>query len=68
MIELRHCPFCGSVWTQVRWIGFPDAPPSGFTPGYRGECSDCGATTRTFINPEDAARAWNWRFDDEFTN
>lgn len=65
MIALKPCPFCGSQWTQVRWIGFRDAPPSGFLPGYRGECADCGATTRAFSNPEDAAIAWNWRTDED---
>lgn len=64
MEQLKSCPFCGSKWTQVRWIGFRDAPPSGFVAEYRGECSDCGATTRAFNNPDDAAVAWNRRADD----
>lgn len=61
--NLKPCPFCGSIWTQVRWIGFKDAPPSGFIPGYMGECVDCGATTRAFMCEADAVSAWNGRAD-----
>lgn len=64
-MELKPCPFCGSKWTQVRWIGFKDAPPSGFTPGFRGECTDCGASTTSFWSEADAAEAWNMRDDND---
>lgn len=25
MADLKPCPFCGSPWVQVRWIGFKNA-------------------------------------------
>ena len=64
MDELKPCPFCGSEWVQVRWIGFINAPPSGYEVGYRGECTDCYAMTRAFLNAEDAREAWNRRVPD----
>lgn len=60
MTELKPCPFCGSEWVQVRWIGFSYGA-SAYEPGYRGECADCFAMTRVFLNPEDAKEAWNRR-------
>ena len=62
MSQLKPCPFCGSKWTQVRFMGWP-GKPSAFESGYRGECTDCCAMTRGFIRPEDAAEAWNMRAD-----
>ena len=59
--ELKPCPFCGSEYTQVRWIGFRDGHPCAYTSGYRGECTDCGAMTAAFIDIEDAKEAWNMR-------
>ena len=60
-MDTKSCPFCGSVWTQARWIGFVDAPPSGFTPGYYGECTDCGAHTGPCSDIETAKESWNAR-------
>ena len=57
---LKPCPFCGSVWTQVRWIGW-DSPPSAYETGYRGECTDCFAMSRAFRTEAEAAEAWNRR-------
>lgn len=59
-MNLKPCPFCGSKWTQVRWIGWVDKA-SAYSSGYRGECSDCGAMTRSFIRREYAEEAWNRR-------
>lgn len=60
-LKCKPCPFCGSKWTQVRWIGFINPPRSGYTSGYRGECTDCGALTKAYMVAEDAAKAWNMR-------
>lgn len=54
------CPFCGSIYTQVRWIGFPGVV-SGMTPGFMGERSECWATTRACSTKEEAAYWWNAR-------
>ena len=61
MAVLKPCPFCGSKWTQVRWIGFEDSPPCGHASGYRGECTDCGAMTLPALSVEAAEEAWNRR-------
>ena len=61
MAVLKPCPFCGSKWTQVRWIGFEDSPPCGYASGYRGECTDCGAMTLPALSVEAAEEAWNRR-------
>lgn len=61
MAVLKPCPFCGSKWTQVRWIGFEKSPPCGYAFGYRGECTDCGAMTLAALSVEAAAEAWNRR-------
>ena len=62
--ELKPCPFCGSEWVQIRWIGFSEGQASGYKPGYRGECTDCFAMTSAFLNAEDAKEAWNRRVTD----
>ena len=54
------CPFCGSDYTQVRWIGF-FGNASGFLPGFMGECCDCQATTRACRTKKEAASWWNMR-------
>lgn len=59
-VELKPCPFCGSKWTQVRWMGF-DNNSSAFCTGYRAECTDCGAITKAFTREKDAVEAWNRR-------
>ena len=64
MAILKPCPFCGSKWTQVRWIGFEDSLNSGYAPGYRGECTDCGAMTLAALSVEAAAEAWDRRAND----
>ena len=58
--ETAPCPFCGSEYTQVRWIGFPDVV-CGVTAGFRGECTDCWAMTRACSTKEEAAYWWNIR-------
>ena len=63
MAILKPCPFCGSKWTQVRWIGFEDSLNSGYASGYRGECTDCGAMTLAAFTVETAAETWNRRAD-----
>lgn len=54
------CPFCGSEYTQVRWIGFAGVV-SGMVAGFVGECTDCWATTRACATKDDAAYWWNIR-------
>ena len=63
-IKLKPCPFCGSKWVQVRWIGFTNGPPCAFDSGYRGECTDCGVTTVAYRTPEEAEDAWQRRKHD----
>lgn len=60
-IKTKHCPFCGSKYTQVRYMGFKRHEPSAFSNGYRGECCSCGATTAAYDTEADAMRAWNAR-------
>lgn len=57
--ELKPCPFCGSEFTQVRYIGFSN--DSAFKRGYRGECCDCFAITKACTDPAEAAATWNHR-------
>lgn len=54
------CPFCGSKWTQVRYIGWDDTPQA-FQAGYRGECTVCNAVTGAFKTERSALAAWNTR-------
>lgn len=54
------CSFCGSKWTQVRYMGWQD-PPQAFGAGYRGECTDCYAVTSAYMNEKDALKHWNTR-------
>ena len=61
MSELKPCPFCGSEFTQVRYMGGEWQEPSAFSSGYRGECCDCGATTAACATEAAAAAAWNRR-------
>ena len=62
--ETKPCPFCRSKYTQVRWIGSfikGTKYACGFSPGFRGECTDCWATTRACRTKEEAAYWWNIR-------
>lgn len=63
--KTKPCPFCGSEWTQVRWIGFAHVSNGAFQAGYRGECTNCGATTRAHMIAEEAIETWNWRVNEE---
>ena len=63
MADMKPCPFCGSPWVQVRWTGFRNAKPSGFTPGLYAECTDCFALKGPYSEKEDAEYAWNRRAD-----
>lgn len=58
---LLSCPFCGSRYTQVRWIGFKDKSNGAFESGFRGECTECFALTRAFSTEAEAIAAWNTR-------
>ena len=58
--ELKHCPFCGSRWTQARYINNPFDVHHVYG-GYRGECTDCGVTTKAYKTREEAVDAWNMR-------
>lgn len=63
MDGMKPCPFCGSPWVQVRWIGFKNAKPSEFHPGLYAECTDCFAMKGPYSEKEDAEYAWNRRAD-----
>lgn len=54
------CQFCGSKYTQVRYMGWENYP-SPFEAGYRGECTDCHALTGAYKTKEEALVAWNTR-------
>lgn len=54
------CQFCGSKYTQVRYIGWENYP-SPFEAGYRGECTDCHAVTGAYKTKEEALSVWNTR-------
>lgn len=62
MDKLKPCPFCGSQWTQVRYINNPFDIHHVYGE-YRGECVDCCAMTKAFKFPDEAAKAWNRRAD-----
>lgn len=62
-IKLKKCPFCGSKWTQVRYINNPFDEKHVYG-GYRAECCDCCVTTKACKTPEEAAALWNNRPDD----
>lgn len=61
-IKLIKCPFCGSKWTQVRYINNPFDKNHVYG-GYRAECCDCCVTTKACKTPEEAAALWNMRAD-----
>ena len=58
--KLKPCPFCGSKWTQVRYINNPFDKNHVYG-GYRAECTDCYAVTKACNNEQDAIDAWNRR-------
>lgn len=60
-VELLPCPFCGSKYTQVRYMGGKWQEPSAFDSGYRGECCDCGVITAAYGTADEAIAAWNHR-------
>lgn len=62
-IKLKKCPFCGSKWTQVRYINNPFDKNHVYG-GYRAECTDCCVITKACKTPEEAATLWNIRPDD----
>lgn len=62
-IKLKKCPFCGSKWTQVRYINNPFDEKHVYG-GYRAECCDCYVTTKACKTPEEATALWNNRPDD----
>ena len=60
-IKLLPCPFCGSKYTQVRYMGGKWQEPSAFDSGYRCECCDCGVITAAYSMEGAAITAWNTR-------
>ena len=52
---LKNCPFCGSKWTQTRYINHPFDEHHVYG-GYRGECTDCGVTTKAYKTREEVLR------------
>lgn len=68
MGELKPCPFCGSKYTQVRYMGGKWQGPSAFSSGYRGECCGCYAVTAAYDTEAEAIDAWNTRVERTCTN
>lgn len=62
-IELKPCPFCGSKWVQARYINHPFDVHHVYG-GYRGECADCGVTTKAYKTRAEAVAAWNMRYSE----
>lgn len=54
MIELKPCPFCGSVHTQIH----------GATVFY-AICTDCEASSGCYDNRQEAIDAWNKRSNEQ---
>ena len=54
------CPLCGSIYTQIRHIGWEN-PPQAFQSGYRGECTECHAVTGAHNTEKEALTDWNRR-------
>lgn len=54
------CPFCGSVYTQVRYMGWSE-PAQAFEAGYRGECTVCHTVSGAHKIEQEAISAWNTR-------
>lgn len=54
------CPLCGSIYTQVRYMGWEN-PPQAFQAGYRGECTECHAVTGAHNTEKEALADWNCR-------
>lgn len=61
MDKLKPYPFCGSKFTQVRYMGVKWLEPSAFSSGFRGECCDCYAVTAAYDTEAEAVAAWNAR-------
>lgn len=55
-----NCPLCGSIYTQVRHMGWEN-PPQAFQAGYRGECTECHAVTGAHNTEKEALADWNRR-------
>lgn len=64
MSDLKPCAHCGYASSQVRWIGFTHTHNGSFKAGYRGECPECGVTTRACDTEAEAIEAWNRRATD----
>lgn len=63
--KLLPCPFCGSEFVQVRYMGGKWQEPSAFESGFRGECCDCYLITAAYSTEAEAAAAWNTRANAE---
>ena len=62
--KLKPCPFCGSEWTDVRYMNNPFDKHHIYG-GYSAFCDDCGATTKRCDIKEKAIALWNRRANDE---
>ena len=62
--KLKPCPFCGSKWTQVRYINNPFDKNHVYG-GYRGECTDCFVSTKSCLTEDEAIKLWNMRTESE---
>ena len=60
MAELKPCPFCGSKWTDVRYMNNPFDTHHIYG-GYASYCDDCCATTKRFKTETEAIEAWERR-------
>lgn len=60
MEKLKACPFCGSKWTQARYMNNPFDTNHVYG-GYRAECTDCACLTKAYKTKEEAIKAWNKR-------
>lgn len=59
MIELKHCPFCGSEAFLAEYdYAFDD---NGYVATYGVECNGCHAAIFEYDTAEEAADAWNRR-------
>lgn len=54
------CPFCGSIYTQVRHMGWSE-PAQAFEAGYRGECTVCHTVSEAHRTEQEALAGWNTR-------
>ena len=54
--ELKPCPFCGGVWVKCY-----EVPGQLYVVG----CEECGCQTSTRYWPDEVAKVWNLRANNE---